>query len=358
MLKQTGLRFSLVILVGVLLGLVMSLGPGGHVAMSQNSNTLKVGLIVPASKTDHGWNEQAADSLLALEGPLNIKVEIAEQAGYGDISPIFLDFAKRGFDLVICHASGYQTICPELAKQTGVKTAVVENPHAVTKGLVSDYESQAQDVAYLAGVSAGLMTKTNIVGIVVSGEPPTWNFITTGFAEGLHSVNPNAHLIYTLIGAAAYEDVADAKRDTAAELAAGADVILGQGDGASFGMMQAISEKKKNSGKQVWFIDVIGDKRSLDTEGVLLTSVLFDFTKVFTPMIQDIRNGDFGKVYTLDMANGGMRLLDFPGSVPAKVRAAVAQAKANILSGKLQVPAISDPGQMHKLLKKLFPGSF
>jgi len=354
MLPRKRVVSSLIFAV-VMLGLVMW-APNGPLGLSQEP--LKVGIIIPASETDQGWNQQGADSARALEGPFGVQVEVAEQAGYGDISPIFLDFADRGFDLVICHASGYQTICPELAQQTGVRAAIVENTPAVTPNLVSDYESQAQEVSYLAGVAAGLMTKTNVVGVVVSGEPPTWNFITTGFAEGLHTVNPEARLLYNVIGEAAYEDAAGAKRNTEAQLAANADVILGQGDGASFGMMQAISENKKSTGNQVWFIDVIGDKSSIDTEGVLLTSVLFDFFNVYGPMVRDIQSGNFGKIYTMSVANGGMRLLDFPNTVPAEVRAAVAQAKADILSEKIKVSAIPDAGEMRARLKELFPNSF
>jgi len=346
------LRVSFMMLLVMLVGLSLMVGP----AVSQEK--MKVGLIIPASATDQGWGQQAADSLMSLESKLGIEVEVAEQAGYGDISPVFLDLVDRGFDLIICHASGYQTVCPELSEQTGVASGIVENIPAVKAGLVGDYESQAQEVAYLAGVLAGLVTKTNVVGVVVSGEPPTWNFMTTGFAEGVHSVNPDARFIYNVIGEAAYEDAAGAKRNTEAQLAAGADVVFGQGDGASFGMMQAISEKKKNDGDQVWFIDVIGDKTSIDTEGVLLSSVLFDFTVVYEPMIRDLQAGDYGKTYTLSVANGGTRLLQFPGAVSAEARAAVAQAEADILSGAVAVSAIADAEAMKARLAELFPGSF
>ncbi len=84
--------------------------------------------------------------------------------------------------------------------------AVIENPDAVSPGLVSDIETQAQEVAYLAGVLAGKETKSGTVGIVVSGEPPTWNYMTVGFAEGLKAANADAKLLYSVIGEAAYDD--------------------------------------------------------------------------------------------------------------------------------------------------------
>ena len=90
---------------------------------------------------------------------LGIEGVVAENAGYEDITPILRDLAAGGAGLIICHASGYQTVCPEFAAESGVPVAVIENPGAVSPGLVSDIETQAQEVAYLAGVLAGKTTR-------------------------------------------------------------------------------------------------------------------------------------------------------------------------------------------------------
>ena len=318
----------------------------------------KVALITPASRTNQGWDQQAADGITAVAERRGFEVEVAENAGYEDIEPILADLAEGGTDLIVCHASGYQTTCPEFAAEEGVPIAVVENPGAVTPGLVSDIETQAQEAAYLAGVLAGKLTKTGTVGVVVSDEPPTWNFMTVGFAEGLKAANPNANLEYAVVGVAAYEDAAGAKRATEAVLAAGADIVFGMGDGASFGMIQAISEhnaRSENAGKPALFIDVIGDKRSTVKDGSLLTSVLFDYTGVYDQMIGDLETGQFGKVYTMTLANGGVKLLDLPDSVPAEVKAAVDQARAGIVGGQIGVSAVGDAEGVKQKLDELFP---
>jgi len=87
-----------------------------------------------------------------------------------------------------------------------VRVAVVENPSAVKSGLVSSYEGEAQEGAYLAGVLAAEMTRSKIVGCVVSAEPPDWNRMTAGFMEGLYSVDPEIKFLYNVIDARAYED--------------------------------------------------------------------------------------------------------------------------------------------------------
>lgn len=312
----------------------------------------QVALLLPASRTDQGWNQQAADAISKVEEQAaGLSVEVAENLGYDDITPVLRDLADRGFDLLICHASGYQTVCPEFAQETGIKVAVVENPGAINAN-VSDIETQAQEVAYLAGVLAARMSQSGTVGIIVSGEPPTWNFMTVGFAEGVNATDSSIEILYSVIGEAAYEDAAGAKRVTESQLAAGADIIFGMGDGASFGMLQAIQEHNAQAGRKAWFIDVIGDK-STDYRDILLTSVLFDYSNVYRQMIDDIPAGNFGQVYTMGVASGDVRLLDLADAVPAEVGSLVAQVQQDIIDGKISVSAIGDAETMRARLDEL-----
>ena len=323
--------------------------PGAGVTVEQ------IAVVTPASRTNQGWDQQAADAVEAVAKDSGIKAVVAENAGYEDITPVLRDLAAGGAGLIICHASGYQTVCPEFAAESGVPVAVIENPDAVSPGLVSDIETQAQEVAYLAGVLAGNTTKTGTVGVVVSGEPPTWNYMTVGFAEGLKAAKADAKMLYSVIGEAAYDDAAGAQRVTEQQLAADADVIFGMGDGASFGMVQAIEEHNAQAGAtKAWFIDVIGDKRA-EHGDVLLSSVLFDYTGIYKQMLDDLAAGTFGKIYTMDVKNGGVRLLDLPAEVSQETKDAVAEAQKAIVDGSIKVSAISDVDQMKAKLAELFP---
>jgi simple sugar transport system substrate-binding protein len=187
----------------------------------------------------------------------------------------------------------------------------------------------------------------------VSGEPPTWNYMTVGFAEGLKAANGSARLVYSVIGDDAYDDSAGAKRVTEQQLAAGADIIFGMGDGASFGMIEAIRDfNKDHKDAPARFIDVIGDKHQ-DYSDVLLTSVLFDFGPTYKAMIEDLRAGTFGKIYTLNVQNGGIKLLDLGDDVPQETKDAVKKAQDDIVAGKIKVDAVGDAEGVRSKLQKL-----
>ena len=342
-----------------LLGFVMFIGllaPAALTApVAAEAKIDSVGIVTPASRSNQGWDQQGVDGLVAVGEERGIDVEVVENAGYDDITPILNDLADDGVDLVVCHASGYQTVCPEWAASSGVPVVVIENPGAVTDGLVSDTETQAQEVAYLAGVMAALETKTGTVAVVVSGEPPTWNYMTAGFAKGVHDTDPDVEVLYNVIGEAAYDDAPNARRVTETVIAAGADIVFGMGDGASFGMIQAIREHNADATTEnpVRFIDVIGDKSDSDAAEFLLTSVLFDYTGAYTQYIDDLKAGTFGSVYTMSLENEGVRLLDPPIEVGDETMAAVDEARQGILDGEVEVPAIADAGELADFLESL-----
>lgn len=330
-------------------------GPMYVQSVAAQEKVEKVAIVTPASRSNQGWDQQGVDTLVAIGQKRDIEVEVVENAGYDDITPILQDLADDEVDLIICHASGYQTVCPEFAQSEGVPVVVTENPNAVMDGLVSDIETQAQEASYLAGVMAGHETTTDKVAIVVSGEPPTWNYMSAGFAKGVKDANPDAEIIYSVIGEAAYDDAPNARRVTETVIAAGADIVFGMGDGASFGMIQAIREHNAgvDASEMVRFIDVIGDKSDSEAAEFLLTSVLFDYTGAYGQFIDDLNAGRFGSVYTMSLENQGVRLLDPPIDVDQDTMDRVEEARQAILDGEIEVPAISDAGELAEFLDSL-----
>jgi len=107
--------------------------------------------------------------------------------------------------------------------------------------------------------------------------------------------------------------------------------------------------------QQARFIDVIGDKSKSEAKDFLLTSVLFDYTSAYTKFIGDLEKGTFGSVYTMNLANNGVRLLDPVIPVSTETTQRVGRAREEIVGGRIKVSAIGDADGMHTRLKELFP---
>jgi len=323
--------------VAPLLGAALSL----FVATSASAEIKSFALLTPEQGTDFGWNQQAVDAARALGEKLDLEVIVASGLGYGDVRPTMRELAAEGVDLIIAHASGYNTAAPEIARETGVPVAIVDAPQAKEQDLVADYTLSGHEGAYLAGVLAARMTRSGILGIVVSGEPPAWNSQSAGFAQGARATDPEIELRYSVIGPAAYADAAGARRVTEAVIAAGADIIFGQGNGSSFGMLQAVETTEALDGGKVWFIDIIGDKSSIDS-GHLLSSVLWNLEPVYSAMLQDLEEGTFGTAsYEITLADNSLQLLK-SDHIPEEVWNEVMEVREKIIAGEIQVEAEFD----------------
>ena len=323
--------------VAPLLGAALSL----FVATSASAEIKSFALLTPEQGTDFGWNQQAVDAARALGEKLDLEVIVASGLGYGDVRPTMRELAAEGVDLIIAHASGYNTAAPEIARETGVPVAIVDAPQANEQDRVADYTLSGHEGAYLAGVLAARMTRSGILGIVVSGEPPAWNSQSAGFAQGARATDPEIELRYSVIGPAAYADAAGARRVTEAVIAAGADIIFGQGNGSSFGMLQAVETTEALDGGKVWFIDIIGDKSSIDS-GHLLSSVLWNLEPVYSAMLQDLEEGTFGTAsYEITLADNSLQLLK-SDHIPEEVWNEVMEVREKIIAGEIQVEAEFD----------------
>lgn len=97
------------------------------------------------------------------------------------------------------------------------------------------------DGAYLAGMLAGKMTKSNVVGSVGAMPIPEVNMLINAFALGVKAVNPNAKSLCAFIGA--FFDPPKAREAGLAQIDAGADILFGE----RIGTADAAKERKIRS---------------------------------------------------------------------------------------------------------------
>jgi basic membrane protein A len=323
--------------VALALAAAWVLGAGGASAAEVRA----LAIMLPEEPTDFGWNQQAFEAAKAVAAKYHLTFMPASGLGYGDVRSELRELADDGASLIIAHASGYNTAAPEIGAEKHVPVAIVDRPKDSKPGAVADYTLSGREGAYLAGVLAGKTTRTHVVAIVVAAESPPWNTQSAAFAQGVRATDPSVKVLYAVIGPAAYADVAGGRRVTETAIGAGADVIFGQGDRASFGMMQAVETKRSVNGGKVWFIDEIGDKSPID-KGHLLSSVIWNLVPVYTAMIEDLKAGNFGThAYSIQLSDDSVRLLHSK-YIPDDVWSGIESVRAQIVGGKIKVDPIWD----------------
>ena len=339
--KQNRIITTLLIAVGLVVSFVFNLYPGLiYEARAEKKTITKMAIVTPEDANDYGWNQEGMRAAKEVAEYLGAEIEVADGAGYGDIGPILRDLIDSETQWIIAFASGYNTIAPQIAQQTGVPVVV---PGAFEQGLIpglsADIEPRAQEGAYLAGCLAVKMSRSGILGICTSADDENWVKMSGGFIAGAYRADPGIKILIAQIGMAGYADAAGGKRVTAGLISAGADIIFGMGDGATFGMIQAVETTTPPKGtEKVWFIDVIGDKTSLDKKNIYLSSVLWDYAPTFKKLADEIGTEAYGnKICYLGLKDDTIKLLKTK-HIPDDIWSEVEAFKEDIINGKIEVP--------------------
>jgi basic membrane protein A len=312
-----------------LLGVEVALaGPAGAFAAREAKK--KVALVLTFKKNVGNFDPSAYAGFSQMVKRYGFDSEIAEVAGYDQAPSVLSDFGQRGFDMVIANSQGYQAAVLQVAPKYP-DTWFVIYPDASTTGgnkNVASWVPDPYEMQYLPGVVAGLMTKTNKLGIVGSIPLPAIRGEAAGFEDGAKSVNSKVKVSAIWINS--FTDVAKAKEAALSLYDGGADIVVHLADTAGLGVFQAAREQKK------WAIGAFADegKRNRD---VVLTSGTFNFWKHYGEMGQLLASGKLqAKLYKSTVCDDGL-IMGTVNHVPANVLARVQAVKSSICSGKLKL---------------------
>jgi simple sugar transport system substrate-binding protein len=200
--------------------------PAASASQAQADAPLKVGFVYIGHVGDGGWTYAHDRARKAVEAELGNKIKttvIENVPEAAEAENAFRDLAKQGNQLIFGTTFGYMEPMLKVAKEfpdvkfehaTGYKTA--DNMGA--------YEARTYEGAYLAGIIAGKMTKTNQLGFVASIPIPEVIRNINAYTLGAQSVNPKA--VTRIVWVNKWFDEDKERSGALALIANGADVLI------------------------------------------------------------------------------------------------------------------------------------
>ena len=210
---------------------------------AQAADALKVGVLIPGSKSDKGWMESSYDGLMASEKKYGdkIKVQMIENINYADMDQALTNLASKN-ELVIGVGGQTQAAVYKIAKRfPNVHFSIVGGNEGESAPNVAGYDVKQAEIAFVAGAAAAMLSKSGAVSYVGGMEIPSIVNAGKEFGNGAKSINASIKYFENYTGD--FDDVAKSKEATLAAIAQGADVhyhILNLG---LRGMEQAAKEK-------------------------------------------------------------------------------------------------------------------
>ncbi|GGG10527.1 ABC transporter substrate-binding protein [Rhizobium wenxiniae] len=283
---------------------------------------------IHGSPVENAWNSvlHAALQEAAKEGV--IEYVFSEGVSGTDYGRAMREYAEQGNKLIIGEAYAVESEAREVAAEYPETAFVLGSSGKQAGDNFGVFGTWNHDGAYLAGMLAGKMTKSNTVGAVGAMPIPEVNMLINAFGEGVKAVNPNAKVLVSFIGT--FFDPPKAREAGLAQIDAGADILFGE----RIGTADAAKERGIKA------VGSLIDYTPRYPETVF-ANALWGFRPILNAAIADVAAGKpVGKDYTPFglLKEGGSDIAFVKGVAPAEAEAAMEAKRAEIKAGTFEVP--------------------
>jgi basic membrane protein A and related proteins len=305
-------------------------------ASTTSKKAVGMALVLPCGSSDPWCNQgYNAAKKLASEGVVDLKVTTGAPQDTAGASQVIRQYAQTGKQLVVAYSTWADATNPVATKfpKTNFATFGIKPTSNVAL-----FDEPIYQGAYLAGMIAGAVTKSNTISGAAGQDVPLCHAEMEAFQAGAKRTNPKVKQLTTYVGD--WNDAAKSQQAILGQVNRGSDVVLACGGAQATGMAQAIKNKK------VTGFGYVSDTSSQAPKNIAGT-VIYDPYPYFKKMAEDTQAGKFqpAKLYSFGMPEGGVKLELNPSysvaEIPADVKAEVEKVEQQITDGSFKVPYVA-----------------
>jgi basic membrane lipoprotein Med (substrate-binding protein (PBP1-ABC) superfamily) len=291
---------------------------------------LRVGLITPGSIADAAWNSGAYQGLTWIHDSLGLPVSHVEARTPAEQDEALRAYAAQGYGLVFAHGFEFQDAAERVSAEYPGTTFIITSGRRV-HGRVAPLIFRLEEASYLAGMVAGVLTKSNVIGFVGGIELPPIEAAYQGWVNGSTAVNPKVRSRKVYLNS--FDDAAAGREAALALIRAGADMFHHNADAAALGVFQAAKESPG-----VYVFGSNADQAHLAPERVVGSAVI-DLPRAFLLVARELKEGRFTpKVESFGLGSGVVRYVANPALdslLPAGLTERLRAAADSISAGTL-----------------------
>ncbi len=314
-------------------------------AAAAKAEPLKIAFAYVGPVGDGGWTFAHDNARKALEKEFGDKIvttfveKVPESA---DAERVLRDMVGQGNKLIFGTTFGYM----EPMLKVAADSAGVRFEHATgykTADNMRTYDSRTYEGAYMAGVIAGSMTKSNTLGVVGSIPIPEVIRNINSFTLGAQSVNPKIKTKVVWVN----EWFNPPKETEAATtlINGGADILMQNTDSSA--VLKTAEEKGKRAFGWDSDMTAYGPKAHLG-------SAVINWAPYYIKATKDALDGTWstGKAWW-GVKEGAIDMVSIASDVPAEVQDKIAKIKSGLKDGSFAIwtgPIVDNTGK--EVLKK------
>jgi basic membrane lipoprotein Med (substrate-binding protein (PBP1-ABC) superfamily) len=298
----------------------------------------RVAVVLPSAINDLAFSQSMYDALLKIQadmgGPDKFEIAYSENMFViDDAAAAIRDYATQGYDLVIAHGSQYGSslaeIAPDFPNTSFAHGTTVDT--FVDQGInnVFAYEARAEEGGYVNGVTAAMLSKSGVIGVVGPIETGDAKLYVDGFTAGVTATKPGDKVLPIWTGS--FSDTALASQAAQTNIDAGADILTGTAQ-----MVTGAIGVAKDKGI-LWF-GTQANQTSL-APNIVVASQVYHWEVVLNEIISLIKQGTLGgQSFAVTLANGGEVVEFNPDyALPNDVKSAAGSTIQGISDGSIKI---------------------
>ena len=288
-----------------------------------------VGYVLVGPKNDGGWSMRHHQGFQSLTKH-GYKVSMVEMVPEAESTKIFLKLARK-HDIVFATSFGYMDGMEKAAKKSPDTIFMHATGYKGNDTNFDNYGCMSYQARYLTGVAAGMMTKTNKIGVVGSHPIPEIIRNINAIALGARSVNTDAEVSVLWINSW-FDPPKD--MDAAKALAdSGNDILYTTTDSPS--VVALAQQRYTRSGQEIWSM---GNDAPMGHNGPerYITGMMFNWNVLYKHIVDQLAAG---KLQMNQKVNWGLQqncvgLSPWGENVPGKVVNVVENIKMDWIGDK------------------------
>ena len=299
-------------------------------AAPAKADPLKIAFAYIGPVGDGGWTFAHDNARKALEKEFGDKIQtsfVENVPESADAERVIRDLAGQGNKLIFGTTFGYME--PMLKVATDLKDVKFEHATGYKQAdNMNTYDSRTYEGAYLAGVIAGKMTKSNTLGVVASVPIPEVIRNINSFTLGAQSSNPKIKPTVVWVN-----DWFNPPKETEAATSlinGGADILFQNTDSP------AVLKTAEEKGKRAFGWD--SDMTAYGPKAHLASSVI-NWTPYYVQATRDALEGKWsgGKHTWWGVKEGAIDIVSIADDVPADAKAKIDEVKNGLKDGSFVI---------------------
>lgn len=235
-------RNSLWVVVALVLILTLALTACQSTAgTATTEKKLKIAFLHYGPFNDQGWGQDSYAGFNAGATALGAETAASESVAPADYETVILDYAARGYDLIIANANDMEDAVKVAAEQYPNSFFIINSGRITNDKNIASIALAEWQEGYFGGTAAAYVTKTGKIAFFSGQDLPIMVTVQKGFQAAAADVDPKVEVLVSYVGS--WTDIQKASELASAFVDQGVDVIMAKADGGQIAALTVVQAR-------------------------------------------------------------------------------------------------------------------